>query len=63
MHLWSLWPKENLSICESRPHTLVVLKVMPPIYFQETTTYTKSTITLFDRANSQLQSTVCQHSH
>ena len=63
MHLWSLWPKENLSICESRPHTLVVLKVMPPIYFQETTTYTKSTIKLFDRANSQLQSTVCQHSH
>lgn len=33
MHLWSLWPKENLSICESRPHTLVVLKVMPPINF------------------------------
>ena len=29
----------------------------------ETTTNTKSTITLFDRANSRLQNTIFQHSH
>ena len=38
---------------------------MPPIYFIETTTDTKSTVTLFDRANnSELQNTIfqdCRH--
>ena len=34
------------------------MKVVPPRYFVETTTDTNSTITVFDRAYSQVQSTV-----
>jgi hypothetical protein len=33
-------------------YTRVAVKVKPPVYFMETTVDTKSTITLFDRANS-----------
>ena len=40
----------------------VASKVMPP-NFLETTTDTKRTITLFDRANSQLPNTIFQHSY
>ena len=36
----------------------VIFKVVPPRYFVETTTDTNSTITVFDRAYSQVQSTV-----
>ena len=40
--------------------TYVAPKVMPPIYFSETTRDTKNTITLFDRANSQLHNNTFQ---
>ena len=39
---------------------------MPPVYLfisMDTTIDTKSTIMLFDRAISELQSTIFQHSH
>ena len=45
-----------------KPTMQVAPKVMPPISL-ETTAATKNTITLFDRANSQLQNTVFQRSH
>ena len=46
-------PKKSLTQC-----TQVTPKVMFPIYSVETTTDTKSTVTLFGRANSQLQNIV-----
>jgi len=43
-----------------KPTMQVAPKVMPPISL-ETTAATKNTITLFDRANSQLQKSLSQH--
>ena len=44
-------------------HIYVAPKLMPPKFSMETTVDTKSAITLFNRANSQLQNTIIQHSH